>query len=57
MQVCSDLFAAGSESTSNSIAYAILHMLRNPECQEKVQKELDEVIGRDQFASYNDKQR
>jgi cytochrome P450 len=57
MQVCSDLFAAGSESTSNSIAYAVLHMLRNPECQEKVQKELDEVIGIDQFASYNDKQR
>lgn len=56
-QTCDDLFAAGSESTGNSISYAILHMLRNPECQEKVQQELDDVIGRNSLPSYKDRQR
>lgn len=32
-------------------------MLRNPECQERVHKELDQVVGRDRLPSYNDKQK
>lgn len=56
-QICIDLFSAGSETTSNSIAFAILHLLRNPECQDKVHKELDDVIGQDRFPSFSDKQR
>ncbi len=55
VQICEDLFAAGSESTSNSIAYAVLHMIRNPECQERVHKELDQIVGRDRLPSFEDK--
>ncbi|ODM99561.1 Methyl farnesoate epoxidase [Orchesella cincta] len=55
VQLCEDLFAAGAESTSNSIAFCILHMVRNPDCQEKVQKELDAVVGKNRFPSFEDK--
>ncbi|CAL8110287.1 unnamed protein product [Orchesella dallaii] len=55
VQLCEDLFAAGAESTSNSIAFCILHMIRNPECQEKVQKELDAVVGKERLPSFEDK--
>lgn len=55
VQICSDFFAAGSESTSNSIAFAMLHLLRNPECQEKIHAELDSVLGREKLASYEDR--
>lgn len=41
-----DLFAAGTETTSTSLTWAVLHMMTNPEVQERVQKELDEVIDR-----------
>jgi len=40
-----DLFAAGSETSSNSVAFALLHMIHHPEILKKVQEELDSVCG------------
>nr|QST15065.1 CYP370A3 protein [Diaphanosoma celebensis] len=40
-----DLCNAGSETTSNSIGFAMLYLLHNPEVQEKMQNELDVVCG------------
>lgn len=51
------MFTAGSESTSNTVAFAVLHMIRNPECQEKVQAELDSVIGKERAPAYQDRNR
>lgn len=45
LALCIDFFQAGSETTSNTLAFAILYMLHYPHVMEKVQHELDNVIG------------
>jgi len=40
-----DLFGAGSETSSNSVGFAVLHMIHNPQILRKVQQELDSVCG------------
>jgi len=40
-----DLFAAGSETSSNSVGFALLHLIHNPDVLRKVQEELDSVCG------------
>ncbi|KAM6217055.1 cytochrome P450 2J2-like [Rhynchocyon petersi] len=51
--VCStlDLFIAGTETTSTTLRWALLYMAMNPEVQEKVQAEIDKVIGQSQLPS------
>ena len=39
-----DLFSAGSETTATTLSWAVLFMILYPEAQEKVQKEIDEVL-------------
>ncbi|KAM9324496.1 cytochrome P450 2D6 [Gastrophryne carolinensis] len=41
-----DMFTAGIETTTTTLRWAILFMLLYPDVQRKVQKEIDEVIGR-----------
>lgn len=43
--VISDLFAAGTESTSTVIRWAALLMLKHPDVQGRVRRELDSVVG------------
>lgn len=41
-----DLFLAGSETTSTTLMWGVVNMMRNKEVQEKVHEELDSVVGR-----------
>ncbi|CAH1261514.1 CYP2J2 [Branchiostoma lanceolatum] len=42
-----DLFLAGTETTSSTLTWALLYMLRHQEVQDKVHREIDSTIGQD----------
>ncbi|XP_072050362.1 cytochrome P450 2J1-like [Amphiura filiformis] len=50
-----DLFAAGTDTTSTTLIWGILFMMAYPEIQERVQKELDSVVGRNRLPRLADK--
>ncbi|KAG8238123.1 hypothetical protein J437_LFUL012737 [Ladona fulva] len=56
-RICFDLFAAGYDTTFNTITFSILFMILNPGVQLKVQEELDSVVGKDRFPSFQDRDR
>nr|CAB3235522.1 cytochrome P450 2C42-like [Phallusia mammillata] len=43
-----DLFFAGTETSSNTLSWAVAILLHNPEYMEKMQKEIDSVLGPDE---------
>ncbi|XP_066532442.1 cytochrome P450 2J2-like isoform X2 [Hoplias malabaricus] len=50
-----DLFEGGTETTTNTLRWALLYMLKYPQMQEKVQEEIDQVIGRSRLPTMADK--
>merc|ERR550525_2117806 len=50
-----DLFLAGSETTSTTLTWAALYLVRYPEVQSRVQEELDQVVGQDRLPSMKDR--
>ncbi|OIT28766.1 7-ethoxycoumarin o-deethylase [Nicotiana attenuata] len=44
--LCLDLFAAGTDTTSNTLEWAMAELLKNPHTLDKAQEELAQVIGR-----------
>ncbi|XP_048738009.2 cytochrome P450 2C28-like [Ostrea edulis] len=55
MKVVMDLFVAGTETTSTALRWFAVFMIRNPEVQEKIRKEINDVIGDSRYPSMNDK--
>ncbi|CAG0882037.1 unnamed protein product [Darwinula stevensoni] len=51
----SDLFFAGSESTTHCIRWCILFLLRHPDKQEILQSEVDQIVGKDRLPSLDDR--
>ncbi|XP_066276043.1 cytochrome P450 2J1-like [Branchiostoma lanceolatum] len=51
----SALFSAGTETTSNTLLWGLLYLMAYPDVQEKIQAELDEVVGRYRPPAFNDK--
>lgn len=47
-------FIAGHETTANQMSFTLMELARNPEILEKVQAEVDEVIGAKRFIEYAD---
>ncbi|XP_072042928.1 cytochrome P450 2U1-like [Amphiura filiformis] len=50
-----DLFIAGTETTSTTLKWVLLYMMIYPDVQEKVQSELDDVVGRSRLPSLKDR--
>uniref|UniRef100_A0AC34FXQ3 Cytochrome P450 n=1 Tax=Panagrolaimus sp. ES5 TaxID=591445 RepID=A0AC34FXQ3_9BILA len=50
-----DLWLAGQETTSNTLAWLILYLMTNPESQTKLHNELSKVIGSDRIITLDDK--
>ncbi|XP_078484622.1 cytochrome P450 2U1-like [Ciona intestinalis] len=55
LQYVRDLFVAGTETTTSTLRWSILCMIHNPEKQEKLRKEICDVIGQDRVPAMNDK--
>jgi cytochrome P450 len=55
--ICLDLFTAGGETLSSSLVFSLLYMILNPNVQKAVQKELDEVVGKDRRPTLGDRVR
>lgn len=53
--IIGDLFIAGTDTTANSILWILLYMVLHPDIQDKVQAEIDEVVGRHRVPSLTDK--
>ncbi|XP_035297749.1 cytochrome P450 2C25 isoform X2 [Cricetulus griseus] len=53
----SDLFAAGTETTSTTLRYALLLLLKHPHVTAKVQEEIDQVVGRGRSPCMQDRSR
>ena len=50
-----DLYLAGSETSSTTLLFSLMYMVNFPKVQEKVQAELDKVVGHRRLPSIKDK--
>ncbi|NXL49136.1 CP2J2 protein, partial [Podilymbus podiceps] len=57
IQTLFDLFLAGTETTATTLRWALLFMVVYPDIQEKVQKELDAVLGCSHLICYEDRKK
>ncbi|KAK8499330.1 hypothetical protein V6N13_010627 [Hibiscus sabdariffa] len=50
----SEMFIAGTETTSSTVEWGMSEILRNPEVHKKLVQELDQVVGKDRFMVESD---
>ncbi|XP_078522650.1 cytochrome P450 2J4-like [Lissotriton helveticus] len=57
VRLAADFFGAGTETTTTTLRWALLYMVKYPEIQENVHKELEDVLGGSQILHYEDRKR
>uniref|UniRef100_D3ZZX4 unspecific monooxygenase n=2 Tax=Rattus norvegicus TaxID=10116 RepID=D3ZZX4_RAT len=57
IQVVIDLFLGGTDTTATTLHWAIIYLVHHRAIQERVQQELDEVLGTAQAVCYEDRER
>ena len=50
-----DMLFAGSETTSTALNWAVLFMIKYPDVQNRIQLELDQVVGRSRLPQIEDR--
>ncbi|KAJ9576498.1 hypothetical protein L9F63_025608 [Diploptera punctata] len=55
MQICMDFFIAGAIPIGATLDFLVLMMLLHPQVQQKVQKEIDTVVGRNRLPQLSDR--
>ena len=55
LKVVLDLFSAATDTTSVSLRWFILYLIKYPEIQKKCQEEVDKVIGESRIAAISDR--
>ncbi|XP_062987869.1 cytochrome P450 2K1-like [Elgaria multicarinata webbii] len=55
VEVIAELFIAGSDTSTVALCWALLYMVVYPEIQERVQEELDTVLGSSHIIRYEDR--
>uniref|UniRef100_A0A8C9PAI6 unspecific monooxygenase n=1 Tax=Spermophilus dauricus TaxID=99837 RepID=A0A8C9PAI6_SPEDA len=55
INIVNDLYGAGTETTTSTLRYGLLLLMKHPEVIAKVQKEIDHVIGRHRSPCMKDK--
>jgi cytochrome P450 len=50
-----DMWLAGQETTSNTLAWMVIYLMTYPEAQKRLHSELNKVIGSDRVITLNDK--
>ncbi|KAH7704131.1 CBN-CYP-33C9 protein [Aphelenchoides avenae] len=53
--MCSDLFTAGQETTSTTLAWGVSYLIHAQDAQRRLHEELDRVIGSDRLIAVSDK--
>ncbi|XP_025950590.1 cytochrome P450 2J2-like [Dromaius novaehollandiae] len=57
VQTVVDLLLGGTETTSTTLLWALLYMVKYPEIQERVQREIEAVLEPSQLISYEDRKK
>ncbi|XP_060575560.1 steroid 17-alpha-hydroxylase/17,20 lyase-like isoform X1 [Ruditapes philippinarum] len=55
IQTLADIFSAGTDTSRFTLQYALLYMVAFPDIQEKVQEEIDNVVGKDRLPGVADR--
>jgi cytochrome P450 len=55
LNVVFDLWLAGMETTATTLSWALIYLIHNPECQEKMYRELNNKIGSDRLILMSDR--
>ena len=55
--IITDLFGAGSGTTSSTLTFALMYLCEHPEIQKKIHEEIDTAVGQSRQPTLDDRKR